>query len=148
MVSSQWATRIWDEMTLTDPEEEVLKAFPDQLESLLAVMNLPNDLGVRRQLRQRCEAIISNTPDVPPVLIARLHAAEGKTQLAAEEYLRAIRNSPRDIELRLEASVVIENAGQIVKAREIVATAHGLAPQDPKVKVRLEQLLTRERETR
>lgn len=148
MISGHWAPRIWDEMTLTDPEEEVLKVFPDQLESLLAIMNLPNDMAVRRQIRQRCEAIISNTPNVPPVMIARLHAAEGKLQVAADEYLRAIRKSPRDIELRLEASVVIENAGQIVKAREIVATAYGLAPRDPKVKARLEKLLARERETR
>lgn len=148
MVSGQWAHRIWDEMTLTDPEEEVLRVFPDQLDSLLAIMNLPNDLGVRRQIRQRCEAIVSNTPDVSPVLIARLHAAEGKTQVAAEDYLRAIRNSPRDIELRLEASYVLEKAQQLVKAREVVATAYGLSPRDPKVKARLEQLLTRERETR
>jgi tetratricopeptide (TPR) repeat protein len=148
MISSHWAPRIWDEMTLTDPEEEVLKVFPDQLESLLAVMNLPNDMSVRRQIARRCEAIISNTPDVPPVMIARLHAAEGKLQAAVDGYLRAIRKSPRDIELRLEASVVIENSGQIVKAREIVATAYGLAPRDPKVKARLEQLLARERETR
>ena len=145
-VSSEWAARIWNEMTLTDPEEEVLKVIPDQLESLLAVMSLPYDKEVRQRILKRCEAIVSNTPDVSLALIARLHVAEGKLVVAAEDYLQAIQNSPRDIELRLEASYILEKTGQVVKARSIVATAHGLAPNHPNVKTRLEELLSRERE--
>lgn len=146
LVSSEWAVRIWDEMTLTEPESEVFKLFPDHLESLQAVMSLPFDKRVRQQILDRCEAIVAGDPNVPIVLIARLHAEEGKLKAAVEDYLRAIQDAPRDVDLRLEASQVLEKSGDIAKARSVVATANLLAPHSPKVKQRLEQLLTRERE--
>ena len=145
-ISDKWATVIWDQATLTRDEQETFSLYPQKLDCLLAIASLPRDLNVRREILASCNAIVAADPTISPLLIAQLSVALEDLPRAAEAYRTAIREAPRDIALRMEASVTLEKAGRVKEAREVVGFALALAPDDREVKKRFEALISRERE--
>ena len=145
-LSDEWSTLVWNEATLTRDEAETLTLYPDRLEPLMRIIAAPRSLAVRRKLLERCQSIVAVETKIPVLSLARLNAELGDHSRAANAYLQAIRESPRDIGLRLEASVILERAGRAEMARTVVGIAHNLAPERSDVTARFESLISRERE--
>ena len=144
-ISDKWATVIWDQATLTRDESETYSLYPQRLDCLLAIVSLPRDLQIKREILASCNAIVAADPTISPVLIARLSVELQDLPRAADAYLAAIRLAPRDIVLRLEASEILEKAGRVKEAREVVGFALALAPGHRQVKKRFEDLISAER---
>ncbi len=144
-ISDMWSERVWDEATLTRDESETLQLYPDRLPPLLAIIPRPKDRQVRQAILNRCQAIMTQTPDTPPLSQAQLAVAMNDFPKAADAYLQAIRESPRDVNLRMEASEALERAGHLEKAREVIGGAMALAPDRLDVKQRFQSLIDREK---
>ncbi len=145
-ISDRWSAKIWNEATLSRDESETLTLYPDRLGCLLAIAELPSQLPVRREILDRCKTIASNDPDATAFSMAHLHVLLGDFTSAAEFYMTAIQESPYDIELRLEASMILERADRLEDARTIVGVARALAPGRRDAQDRFESLIARERE--
>lgn len=145
-ISDRWSTKVWNEATLTRDESETLTLYPDRLGSLLAIAELPSSLKVRREILARCKRIASKDPQTTALSMAQLYVLLDDFPHAADAYMTAIQASPYDIELRLEASVILERAGRMEDARIVVGVARALAPARRDAKDRFEWLIARERE--
>jgi len=144
-VSDKWAEAIWDESTLSRDENETLALYPIRLQSLLAIANLPRDLSVRKEILSRIEQIVSTDLAMSPAIRARALVELGDLPRAADIYLAAIQETPYDIDLRIEASLILERVGRLEDAQKVVGMALALAPKRIDVKKRFEFLLTKER---
>ena len=131
--------------TRTRDESETLALYPDRLESLLSILKLPlGDMGVRKEILARLQQIISADHKISPAVLAKVSVELGDLPRAADAYLLAIRESPFDVGLRMEASLVLERAGRLEAARDVVGLALALAPQRADIKKRFQDLISRE----
>ncbi len=144
-LSDVWAVPIWDEATFLRDESETLMLFPHRIEPLLAISASPRSVAVRQEILRRCQLIVAADPKIPILSLAKMYLELGDLPRAADAYMVAIRNSPRDIPLRLEASQVLEQANRMEEALTVIGVARAMAPQRADVQARFEFLIEKGR---
>lgn len=141
-IAETWAQPIWDQATQTRDEREAMSILPDRLSTLMAISRLSRDLTVRSELLDRCRKVADLTPDLPTRTRAELEMLLGRLPQAVEAYRDAIREAPKDVDLRMEASVALVQSGLLQEALETLEIAGVLAPRRHDVQARLQELST------
>ncbi len=140
-LSDVWSVWVWNEATLTRDESETLALFPHRLEPLMQIVASPRSLAVRHEILERCRSLASADAKLPILTHARLHVQLDDLPQASEAYLQAIRETPYDIGLRMEAMEILVRAGHHEQACAVLGVAHNLAPERSDVTARFESLI-------
>lgn len=79
-------------------------------------------------------SVLRNQPDAAKVLtlLARTHALNGETELAKEQYEKAIQAAPRETEARLELSQLLVTENNVTQAEQLITAAVKADPRDKK----------------
>lgn len=144
-LSAVWSVWVWEEATLVRDESEALALFPNRLETLLPLVAVPRSVLVRQAIVERCRLLASEDLRLPVLTLARLHTQLDDLPLASEAYLHAMRESPYDIDLRIEATEILVRAGHLEQARTAMGVAHNLAPERFDVTAKYESLVSQTR---
>ncbi len=140
-LSDDWSVWVWNEATLTRDESDTLTLYPNRFEPLMRIAAAPRSMAVRREILERCRNIASTDTKLPTRSLARLHMQLNDLSHAADAYLQAIRESPYDVGLRLEATETLELAGRYEQACSVIGVARNLAPHRSDVTAKFELLI-------
>ncbi len=140
-LSDVWSVWVWNEATQTRDELETLALFPYRLEPLMQIAASPRSLAVRQEILERCRKMASADAKLPVLTHARLHVQLDDLPQASEAYLQAMRETPYDIGLRMEATEILVRAGHHEQACAVLGVAHNLAPGRSDVTARFESLI-------
>lgn len=140
-LSDVWSVWVWKEATLIRDESETLALFPNRIETLTRIIELPRSVMVRREILERCRSMASADASLSALSLARLHVQLDDLPKASEGYLQAMRATPYDIGLRMEATEILVRAGRLEQARAALGVAHNLAPDRSDVTARFESLV-------